>query len=201
MKYQNVISASFTDRPNRFVAHVDLNGRTETVHVKNTGRCRELLVPGATVWLEDFEGRMGSRKMRYSLIAADKITKDGCMTVNVDSQAPNKVVLEGLREGKIRLEGLDELRIIRPETKFGDSRFDFYLEDGGRALENPGQRLGIVVLQLQLDAETRTQWRGEQSRAGGGTHQRERVERNLHTAGIRPRVDHNVDFVIFHSRV
>ena len=135
MRYERIAEGKFIERPNRFVAKVEIDGKTETVHVKNTGRCRELLQTGATVYLEDFEGRMGSRKMRYSLVAVDKVTDRGVMTVNMDSQAPNKVAHEALKEGRIPLEGMGNLTLIRPETKYGDSRFDFYLEDdlGNRA--------------------------------------------------------------------
>ena len=102
------------------------DGRVVRVHVKNTGRCRELLVPGAEVILEDFRGRMGSRKMEYSLIAVYK----GDLLINMDSQAPNIVMGEMLKEGKIRLPGLKyQLSLIKPEAKFGDSRLDFYVED------------------------------------------------------------------------
>ena len=135
MKYEKIVTGKFIERPNRFVARVEIEGKPETVHVKNTGRCRELLQPGATVYLEDFRDRMGSRKMRYSLVAVDKVTEWGIMTVNMDSQAPNKVALEAFRERRIVPPGMDELKVIKPETKFGDSRFDFYLEDisGNRA--------------------------------------------------------------------
>ncbi len=135
MRYERIAEGKFIERPNRFVARVEIDGKPETVHVKNTGRCRELLQTGATVYLEDFEGRMGSRKMRYSLVAVDKVTDRGVMTVNMDSQAPNKVAFEALKEGRIPLEGMGNLTLIRPETKYGDSRFDFYLEDdlGNRA--------------------------------------------------------------------
>ena len=135
MRYERIAEGKFIERPNRFVARVEIDGKPETVHVKNTGRCRELLQTGATVYLEDFEGRMGSRKMRYSLVAVDKVTDRGVMTVNMDSQAPNKAAYEALKEGRIPLEGMGNLTLIRPETKYGDSRFDFYLEDdlGNRA--------------------------------------------------------------------
>ena len=129
MRYEKIAEGKFIERPNRFVANVEINGAVETVHVKNTGRCRELLQKGARVYLEDFEGRMGTRKMRYSLVAVDKVTDSGIMTVNMDSQAPNKVALEALKAGKVPLDGMGELRVIRPETKYGESRFDFYLED------------------------------------------------------------------------
>lgn len=129
MRYENVVSGNFIKRPNRFVAEVMIDGEPVTVHVKNTGRCRELLRAGAVVYLEDFRGRMGSRKMRYSLIAVDKPSDNGIMTVNMDSQAPNKAVLEALRDERFRPEGMGRLKVIRPETVFGGSRFDFYLED------------------------------------------------------------------------
>ena len=129
MRYENIVKGKFIRRPNRFIAEVEIDGRITRVHVKNTGRCRELLREGATVYLEDFHGRMGNRKMRYSLISVDKPTSGGIMTVNMDSQAPNKAAGEALREGRIHLKGMDELSLIRPETGYRDSRFDFYLED------------------------------------------------------------------------
>ena len=88
MHYQNVRAAKFIDRPNRFIAHVELDGKTETVHVKNTGRCRELLVPGCTVYLE--KGTNPGRKTAYDLIAVEK----GNILINMDAQAPNKVFAE-----------------------------------------------------------------------------------------------------------
>ena len=88
MHYQNVRAAKFIDRPNRFIAHVELDGSVETVHVKNTGRCRELLVPGCTVYLE--KGTNPNRKTAYDLIAVEK----GSSLINMDAQAPNKVFAE-----------------------------------------------------------------------------------------------------------
>ena len=85
MKYENICKGNFIARPNRFIAEVLTDGKKEKAHVKNTGRCRELLIPGAEVYLEDFYGRMGTRKMRYSLIGVKK----GDLLVNMDSQAPN----------------------------------------------------------------------------------------------------------------
>ena len=117
MKYQNVISASFTDRPNRFVAHVDLNGRTETVHVKNTGRCRELLLPGAEVWLSRSD--QPARKTAYDLIA---VRKNNGLLINIDSQAPNHAAREWLDT-----KDFDE---IIPEYHYGESRIDFYMRRG-----------------------------------------------------------------------
>ena len=118
MQYQNVKKATFLRRPNRFIAQVMLEGAEETVHVKNTGRCRELLVPGAAVYLEDC-GRPG-RKTRYDLIAVEK----GDRLINMDAQAPNKVFGEWAAGGGFR----DGLTLLRPETTWGNSRFDFYWE-------------------------------------------------------------------------
>ncbi|MDT3843441.1 MAG: DNA/RNA nuclease SfsA [Bacillota bacterium] len=115
MIYDNVTKAVFVKRPNRFIAEVDINGRRETVHVKNTGRCRELLIPGCEVWLTA-PGTPG-RKTTYDLIA---VRKDTGMLFNIDSQAPNKVVKEWLLSQ-------DYDRVV-PEYTYGDSRIDFYME-------------------------------------------------------------------------
>lgn len=125
MKYENIIKGNFIERPNRFIATVSVENQVEKAHVKNTGRCRELLVPGAQVYLEDFEGRMGKRKMRYSLIGVKK----GNLLVNLDSQAPNQVVKEALNSGKLRLPGMEKLTLVKGEHKYGASRLDFYVED------------------------------------------------------------------------
>lgn len=125
MKYEKITSARFLSRPNRFVAIVNLSGNEISAHVKNTGRCRELLVPDSVVYLEDFTYRQGKRKLLYDLIAVRK----GDLLINMDSQAPNKVVREALENGSIKLPGMSELVIIRPEKIYGDSRFDFYVED------------------------------------------------------------------------
>ena len=125
MKYEKIVSGIFVSRPNRFIAHVLIDGTEEIVHVKNTGRCKELLVPGCKVYLEDFEGRMVSRKLRYSLIAVEKKRDEGkneSILINMDSQAPNKVVAEWLAT-----QGYD---FIKPEFTFGKSRVDFYMERG-----------------------------------------------------------------------
>ena len=122
MQYANIRSARFLSRPNRFIAKVDIDGREETVHVKNTGRCRELLVPGRTVWLE--EGANPARKTGYDLIAVDK---DGLL-VNMDAQAPNRVFAEWAKAGNF----VPGLTLLRPETVWGKSRFDFYWEAGDR---------------------------------------------------------------------
>lgn len=119
MRYSAVEKASFLARPNRFIAHVDLHGRTEICHVKNTGRCRELLTPGAAVWLEP--SRNPARKTKFDLIAVEK----NGLLINMDAQAPNKVFGEWAAAGKF-LPGLTNLR---PEFAWEDSRFDFMLED------------------------------------------------------------------------
>ena len=119
MQYQNIRRGIFLDRPNRFVAHVEIGGLRETVHVKNTGRCRELLIPGREVILSHSDSP--SRKTAYDLIAVEK---PGLGLVNIDSQAPNHVMKEWLL-------GLD-FDLIRPEFSYGSSRIDFYMERRGR---------------------------------------------------------------------
>lgn len=118
MKYQHIVQAEFIERQNRFVAYVNLNGKREKVHVKNTGRCRELLIPGVKVYLE--KSSNPNRSTEYDLIAVEK----GKRIVNIDSQATNKVVGEWLMEGGF----FHNLVLVRPETTYGDSRFDFYVE-------------------------------------------------------------------------
>ncbi len=117
MRYSNITKGTFLDRPNRFIAHVEIDGRRETVHVKNTGRCRELLLPGAEVWVTA-PGTEG-RKTKFDLVT---VRKENGMLVNIDSQAPNAVVREWLER-----QGYD---VIVPEYSYGDSRIDFYLERG-----------------------------------------------------------------------
>ena len=124
MIYPSVRRGQFLTRPNRFIAHVELDGAPVVCHVKNTGRCRELLVPGHTVWLA--EGDSPARKTQYDLIGVEKPTPRGLLPVNMDAQAPNRVFGEWAAAG-----GLGFLpSLLRPETRFGDSRFDFYWEDG-----------------------------------------------------------------------
>lgn len=119
MQYQHVKEGRFLSRPNRFVARVLLDGAEEVVHVKNTGRCRELLLPGAKVYLA--LGDNPQRKTRYDLIAVEK----GPLLVNMDSQATNRVFGEWAGAGHFRA----GLTLLRPETVWGNSRFDFYWED------------------------------------------------------------------------
>ena len=115
MQYPNITKAKFIDRPNRFIAHVTVDGHDETVHVKNTGRCKELLIPGCTVYLTASDNP--SRKTRYDLVA---VIKDNGLLINIDSQAPNKVVAEYLQK--------QSYDVIIPEYTYGDSRIDFYME-------------------------------------------------------------------------
>lgn len=121
MQYGNISQAVFLARPNRFIARVELEGREETVHVKNTGRCRELLVPGCTVYLE--KSGNPTRKTAYDLVAVEK----GNMLFNMDAQAPNKVFAEWAMAGGFR----EGLTLLKPETTWGKSRFDFYWENAG----------------------------------------------------------------------
>jgi len=117
MIYRNVIRAVFLDRPNRFIAHADVNGRRETVHVKNTGRCGELLIPGAEVWLAGSDNP--ARKTAWDLIT---VRKSNGLLVNIDSQAPNAVAREWLET--------QEFDGIHPEFRYGQSRLDFMMERG-----------------------------------------------------------------------
>ena len=117
MKYREIVDGIFVDRPNRFIAYVEVNGAVETVHVKNTGRCKELLLPGTAVRLEVSDNP--KRKTKYDLVA---VHKQGLGWVNMDSQAPNKVVGEWLAK-----QGYD---YIKPEFTYGKSRIDFYMEKG-----------------------------------------------------------------------
>ena len=124
MKYQNIVKGRFLSRPNRFIAHVDLNGEEVVCHVKNTGRCRELLIPGeTTVYLED-HGENTTRKTRYSLITVVKETSTGPILINMDSQAPNKVAKEWVENGGLGM----EVTYIKSEKTYGDSRYDLYFE-------------------------------------------------------------------------
>lgn len=136
MHYRNMTPGTFLARPNRFIAHVEIAGQTEVVHVKNTGRCRELLPVGAQVWCQQSDNP--SRKTKYDLITVKK----GDRLINMDSQAPNQAAKEWLLSG-----GLGEIENLRPETKHGDSRFDFsfrkegqtcFLEVKGVTLETEG---------------------------------------------------------------
>lgn len=126
MRYENIKKAKFLARPNRFIAHAELDGQEVICHVKNTGRCRELLIPGeTTVYIQD-HGEDTKRKTRYSLIGVEK----GNLMINMDSQAPNKVVKEWIQAGEF----LPGITFMKPEKKYGNSRFDFYLEQGEKKI-------------------------------------------------------------------
>ena len=136
MEYSRMVAGRFLSRPNRFIAHIEIDGKEEICHVKNTGRCRELLTPSATVWCLD--AASPTRKTRYDLICVEKNGR----LINMDSQAPNKAAGEWLASG-----GLGDIENLRPETKQGNSRFDFsftkdgkscFLEVKGVTLENDG---------------------------------------------------------------
>ena len=124
MRYERIERAVFLERPNRFIAYVELNGQKETVHVKNTGRCAELLVPGASVYVQ--RSANPDRKTKWDLIAVEK----GSRMINMDSQIPNRVVQEWIEGGAL----FENVTQIRPETTWGNSRFDLYVETGKRKI-------------------------------------------------------------------
>ena len=126
MRYDHIAPAIFRSRPNRFVAHVEMGQQEVICHVKNTGRCRELLIPGANVYLER-SGNPG-RKTAWDLVAVEKQRPQGRLLINMDAQAPNRVFREWVQAGGF----LPGVTLLRPETVYGDSRFDFYLETGER---------------------------------------------------------------------
>jgi len=126
--YRDIHPGRFLARPNRFIARVEVDGRAETVHVKNTGRCRELLVPGCTVYLEG--SASPQRKTRYDLVAVEKARPGRSpLLINMDSQAPNRVFGEWMAAGLGAELGLPKPTLLRPETTWGNSRFDFYWEE------------------------------------------------------------------------
>lgn len=143
MRYDNITRATFLKRPNRFIAEVDIEGHKETVHVKNTGRCKELLVPGCEVWLT--APGTPDRKTKYDLVA---VRKDTGILFNIDSQAPNKVVKE-----RLQAKGYD---VVIPEYTYGDSRIDFYMERGDRKylMEVKGCTLEVDGIGYFPDAPT-----------------------------------------------
>ncbi len=151
MKYLNVCKGKFISRPNRFIAQVEINGQQETVHVKNTGRCRELLLPGSTVYLARAENP--SRKTQYDLIGVEK-KRDGKpdLAINMDSQAANDAAAEWLKKGAL----FPKDAVIRREVTYGKSRFDFYVEyaDQKVFLEVKGVTLERDGLALFPDAPT-----------------------------------------------
>lgn len=124
MEYKNIVKGKFIDRPNRFIAHVEIDGKIETVHVKNTGRCREILISGADCYLEKSDNP--NRKTGYDLVTVKK----GERFINIDSQLPNALVEEWLANQNI----FQEVSLIKREKTYGSSRFDFYIEAGNRKI-------------------------------------------------------------------
>ncbi len=124
MKYSNIKKAKFLSRPNRFIAHIEVDGKTEIAHVKNTGRCKELLIPGATIFVE--ENNSQHRKTKFSLISVYK----GNRLINMDSQAPNKIFYEWVQAGNF----LSDVTLIKPEVTYKSSRFDFYIEAANKKI-------------------------------------------------------------------
>ena len=172
MKYNQVVPGIFLQRPNRFIAHILINGKEEVCHVKNTGRCRELLIPGCTVYCAVSDNPQ--RKTKYDLIAVEKSIENqivfanagipsqhvkstpeahSTLLVNMDSQAPNAAVKEWLRSGASPFGKID---FLKPEYKYGNSRFDFYLECNSRKifLEVKGVTLEDNSVVLFPDAPT-----------------------------------------------
>ena len=149
MKYNKIVEGTFLSRPNRFIAQVLVGGIEETVHVRNTGRCRELLLPGARVILEDCSHNL-NRKTKYSLISVWK----GDMLVNMDSQVPNLVVFNALKENKI--ERLQNLISVKKEVTFANSRFDIYFESESQKgfIEVKGVTLENDTISMFPDAPT-----------------------------------------------
>lgn len=144
MKYKEVVKGVFKERPNRFIAKVEIDGCEETVHVKNTGRCKELLLENSAVYLSVSDNPL--RKTKYDLITVEKQTENGTVLINMDSQAPNDMVAEWLKKGAL----FSKNAIIKREVTFGKSRFDFFVEDSnnkafievkGVTLENNGVAL------------------------------------------------------------
>ena len=127
MKYGNIVKGEFVNRPNRFIATVNIDGAPHTVHVKNTGRCKELLVPGATLYLE--QSQNPSRKTAYDLVGVEKTAEGNLpIMINMDSQAPNVLAAEWLPKSRI----FSDSAVYRREYTYGKSRFDFYITDGNR---------------------------------------------------------------------
>ncbi len=151
MKYADVIKGKFNSRPNRFIAKVDLDGIEETVHVKNTGRCKELLIPGCTVYLA--KSSNPARKTKYDLIGVEKFRAEKPpLSVNMDSQAANDAAEEWLRSGNLFPAGAT----IKREVRYKNSRFDFFIESGDKKafLEVKGVTLEQDGVALFPDAPT-----------------------------------------------
>lgn len=139
MKYLHIEKGNFLERPNRFTALVEMDGRIETCHVKNTGRCRELLQPGTEVWLD--KSSNPNRKTAYDLVSVRK----GDRIINMDSQAPNRAVSEWLKDSGNQL--FSNVTYVKPECRYGESRIDFYVET------ECGRRIFLEVKGVTLEEE------------------------------------------------
>jgi len=151
MRYQHVVKGIFRARPNRFIAQVEVGGIPEVVHVKNTGRCKELLLPGVTVYLERSANPL--RRTRYDLIAVEKLREGKSpLLINMDSQVPNAAAAEWLPHSGL----FSPNAVIRREVRFGSSRFDLHVEDGTRKafIEIKGVTLEKDGIALFPDAPT-----------------------------------------------
>ncbi|MDW7669318.1 MAG: DNA/RNA nuclease SfsA [Bacillota bacterium] len=144
MNYDNIVKGIFIERKNRFIADVIVNDKKEEVHVKNTGRCKEILREGAKIYLQKSDNP--KRKTRYSLISAYK----GDMLINVDSQAPNQVVFEGIKDGKIK--DFKNLKILQKEKTFQKSRFDLYYE------RKSGEKGFVEIKGVTLEKDNKTKF-------------------------------------------
>jgi sugar fermentation stimulation protein A len=124
MQYKHIKKAKFCSRPNRFIAHIEIDGEPEICHVKNTGRCQELLIPNAEVFVQEVNG--SNRKTKYDLIGVKK----GGRLINIDSQVPNKVFHEWVKSSNF----FPDISLVKPEVKYNNSRLDFYIETDGRKI-------------------------------------------------------------------
>lgn len=150
MKYENILTGEFIKRPNRFIADISIDGKSWECHVKNTGRCRELLIKGSKIYVQKHSNP--KRKTQYSLISVLK----GNVLVNIDSQAPNKVVEEFLRSERGRT-FFGNIKVIKPEFTYGNSRFDFYVETEKKQIfiEVKGVTLEVEKTAVFPDAPTK----------------------------------------------
>ena len=144
MYYDNIVEGIFVKRKNRFIADVIIDGKKQEVRVNNTGRCNEIFKKGAKIYLQKSDNP--KRKTRYSLISAYK----GDMLINVDSQSPNKVVFEGIEEGKVKY--FNDLKTLKREKTFQNSRFDLYYE------RNSGQKGFIEIKGVTLEENNKTKF-------------------------------------------
>lgn len=136
MKYNNILKGKFISRPNRFIAHIEINNKIEICHVKNTGRCKELLTPNAEVFVQKNDNP--KRKTKFSLIGVKKSNR----MINMDSQVTNKVIYEWISKGGL----FKEIIKIKPEAKYNNSRFDFYIE-------TKNEKVFIEVKGVTLESE------------------------------------------------